>query len=1186
MRVNVLGPLQVLAEDGAPVEVRGKRLRWLLMRLAVEPGTVVAPDRLIADLWPDEPPVDGAAALQSLVSRLRRVLGAAAISSHATGYRLEAETDAEVFARTRDAALWRGAAFEEAPFAADEAVRLALLRDDLAGLEALAAAHPLREDVQARLMLALNAAGRRSDALAVFARVRTALADELGVDPGEALAAAHLTVLRERVARGNLPAPVGSFVGRGADLAALGSLLRDNRLVTLTGFGGVGKTRLALTHAASEPQAWFVELDSAADPLAALDAALGPNPLAAPVFSRLGSSLVVLDNCEHVVDAAAALCVRLLAEAPDARVLATSREPLGIPGEVVCPVAPLDLDHAVRLFSARVGTALDADVVRRVCAALEGIPLALELAAARARSLSAAQLESRVDSRLRLLDRGARTGPARHRTLRAVIDWSWDLLDEAERALLARLAVFVGGATAAAVHEVCGADLDADAAGGVAAASVGAARADAARVDAAGLEAAGLGGVAAGVADEVGGASSGRAVAGSGHEVRGTGVGEASAGGVAASVVGEAGGPVSGGAGLGGAAAPVMSEARRADSGGAASAVADEVCGAYSEAAAVSGVAAAVVAAARVDAASLNAGGSSGASLDSAGSGGASLDSAGSGGAGLGARGSGGEGLDSAGSGGAGLGARGSGGEGLDFASSGAESLNAAGSGVASLGADGSSGPGLDSAALGGAAAETAYEARGAGSRRGTPSPGTPTSQRTHEVRQDRDLWDTEDLLAALVEKSLVVRSGERYRLLETVREYASEQGQSDHKRHAAYYVALAERYEPLLRGPRQLEALQVFDAERANMDAAMAWAVGNDVGVARRMMAARTWHWLVMTKRFEEIRRWAPQVPGDALSEVLAALGTPQAVVAAERLWQEEVPTALCALMLTSGQIWGVRELGDRFALLAERLERSPDEWMRAFSALVRGVVAGEFSEGALPEAEAQYRRALERFRAVGDRWAVVFGLSCLVMLLINRGAFAEGFAAVAEAREVAEELGEPESVLVPMSVLVQTARLKIRIGDLAGAGEDLATVPAPAFALDRGRIEQAHAEIAFFSGDFEEAVALYRRALDATAGSRASQFRATVHAGLGLALTRLGRLREAGEEHRRALGTVEESADGPARASVLEAYADWLLAQGDPAGAGNALDEAGRLRGGPSSDPAVVQLRDRVRAEVRVDR
>lgn len=928
MRVNVLGPLEVLVE-GVPVEVRGKRLRWLLIRLAMEPGRVVAADRLIADLWADEPPVDGPASLQSLVSRLRRTLGASVVSSHALGYRLEASTDVEEFSRNRDASLWRGPAFEEAPFAVDEAVRLALLRDDLAGLEVLAAAHPLREDVQARLMLALHAAGRRSDALEVFGRVRSALADELGVDPGAVLAAAHATVLQERAVRGNLPASVGSFVGRDEDLARLSSLLRDNRLVTLTGFGGVGKTRLALTYAASVAQAWFVELDSAAEPLAALDAALGPNPLATPVFSRLGSSLVVLDNCEHVVTAAASLCERLLASAPAASVLATSREPLGIPGEVVVPVAPLDLDHAVRLFSARVGTAFDGEVVRRVCAALDGIPLAVELAAARARSLSAAQLESRVDSRLRLLDRGARTGPVRHRTLRAVIDWSWELLDDAERTLLARLGVFAGGATAAAVHAVCG-----------------------------------------------------------------------------------------------------------------------------------------------------------------------------------------------------------------------------------------------------------------AGSRRGTPVLGTPAFQRTQDPRQDQDLWDTEDLLSALVEKSLVVRAGERYRLLETVREYALEQGQVDPAGHAAYYVALAEQHEPLLRGPEQLEALKVFDAERANFDAAQAWAVRHDHELARRMMAARTWHWLVMTKRFEEIRRWAPLTPDDPLSQVLVALGTPRALAAAERLWQEDVPTALCALMLTSGQVWGEAELGERLTRLADRLEQSEDEWMRAFSALIRGVVAGEFSEGAAPRAEAAYRQALEGFRAVGDRWAVVFGLSCLVMVLINRGAFAEGFQAVSEARQVAAELGEPESVLVPMSVLMQTARIKVRMGDLAGARADLELVPAPQLDLDQARIAQAYGEIAYFEGDFEKAVQLYQQALTTTRDSPASQFRATVHAGLGLALTRLGRLHQAGEEHEKALDTVRTSADGPARAMVLEWYADWLLAQGDPDGAGNALDEAERLRGGPSRDPMVVQLRDRIRAEVGVDR
>ncbi len=924
-----------------PVEVRGKRLRWLLIRLAMEPGRVVASERLICDLWPDEPPVDGPAALQSLVSRLRRVVGASAVSSHALGYRLDVPVDVSSFEETRDPALWRGAAFEDAPFAVDEAVRLALMRSDLAGLEALAAAHPLREDVQARLMLALHAAGRRSDALAVFARVRSALVSELGVDPGEALAAAHLTVLRERSARGNLPAPVGSFVGREDELALLASLLRDNRLVTLTGFGGVGKTRLALTYAASVPEAWFVELDSSAEPLGALDAALGPNPLATPVFSRVGSSLVVLDNCEHVIDAAASLCVRLLAEARDVTVLATSREPLGIPGEVVLSVAPLDVAEAVRLFVARVGSSVDVEVVRRVCSALDGIPLAVELAAARARSLSAAQLESRVDSRLRLLDRGARTGPLRHRTLRAVIDWSWELLSEPERVLLARLAVFVGGATGVAVHEVCGSGL--------------------------------LGGV----------------------DVPGFG---------------------------------------------------------------------------------------------------ASFDE--------------------------GFGA-------------------------------------------------------GAGSRRGTPELGTPAFQRTQDPRQDQDLWATEDLLAALVEKSLVVRAGERYRLLETVREYALEHGVADSAAHAAYYVALAERNEPLLRGPAQLEALEVFEAERANLDAAQAWAVRHDVTLARRMMAARIWHWLVMTKRFEEIRRWAPLLPDDPLSSVLATLGTPEAMAAAERLWEEDVPTALCALMLTSGQVWGEAELGGRLAALAERLERSDDEWMRAFAALVRGVVAGEFSIGDAPKAEAEYRQALDRFRAVGDRWAVVFGLSCLVMALINRGAFAEGFEAVSEARAVAAELGDPEDVLVPMSVLVQTARLRTRIGDFAGARRDLESVHPAGYDLERGRLAQAHGEVAYWSGDFEEAVALYRRALDATADSAAHQFRATVHAGLGLALTRLGHLEEAGREHADALSTVAKSADGPARASVLEWYADWLLVQGDARGATAALDEAEKLRGGPSSDPAVVELR-----------
>ncbi|WP_053733416.1 BTAD domain-containing putative transcriptional regulator [Nocardia sp. NRRL S-836] len=1142
MRVDVLGPLVV--GDGS-VEVRGKRLRWLLMRLAMEPGRVVAAERLIADLWPDDPPVDGAAALQSLASRLRRTIGADAISSHATGYRLEAPTDVEEFCRTRDASLWRGAAFEDAPFAVDEAVRLALLRDDLTGLEALAAAHPLREDVQARLMLALHAAGRRSDALAVFDRVRTSLAETLGVDPGEALAAAHLSVLRERSVRGNLPAPVGSFVGRASDLAALDALLASNRLVTLTGFGGVGKTRLALAHAATRDEAWFVELDSAADPLAALDAALGPNPLAMPVFARLGSALVVLDNCEHVVDAAAALCARLLAEAPGVSVVATSREPLGIPGEVVHPVAPLDVEHAVRLFTARVGSALDPGVVRRVCVALDGIPLALELAAARARSLSAQQLESRVQSRLRLLDRGARTGPARHRTLRAVIDWSWELLDSAERTLLARLAVFVGGATASAVHAVCSGRA-VGTAGSVGTAGVG----DAGR--AAGAVSAGDTGCPVGTA---GAGNTDRSVATARSMEAADAVGAERSAGMARSV------------GMAGAG----DTERAADTASAGDTRrSPDVVVSTADAASAVGTADAV--------------GTAGAAYT-----GRSVDTAGS------RRGTPESGtpafqrthdhrqdrkLDG-------------GQDGPDEHSPGGHDLDVHDPSQRNTSEHRPSGQNSSRNSPGGhnpsGYAHEAHNPAAHNTREHTPgAPGgapAPNAQSSEHNLELHDLWETEDLLSALVEKSLVVRTGERYRLLETVREYALEQGRTDPAAHARYYVELAERIEPLLRGPRQLEALEVFEAERANLDAALAWAVRHEPALARRMMAARTWHWLVMTKRYEEIRRWAPLVPGDPLSEVLATLGTPEAVAAAERLWQEDLPTALCALMLTSGQVWGVAELGDRMTALADRLERSDDEWMRAFSALIRGVVAGEFSEGAAPEAELAYRRALVRFRAVGDRWAVVFGLSCLVMVLINRGEFAEGFKAVSEARQVAAELGDPENVLVPMPVLVQTARLKVRIGDLAGAREDLAQV-RPQYNLDQGRVAQAHGEVAYFGGDFEEAVRLYRQALDATEDSQAFQFRAAVHAGLGLALTRLGLLDQAGEQHARALDTVSRSTDGPARATVLEAYAGWLLAQGDAQRAAAALDEAERLRGGPSSDPAVVQLRDRCRAEVGVDR
>ena len=300
----------------------------------------------------------------------------------------------------------------------------------------------------------------------------------------------------------SLPAPLTSFVGREQELEQVSKQLDEARLVTLNGPGGAGKTRLAVEVAARRAEqlpdgVWFVPLapvrDAAGVPQAVLAAlgvpevlrlsdavdaalALGPLPLDRLADFLAGRRLIlILDNCEHVIDAVARLCLRVLAAAPEARILATSREPLGVTGERLCLVPSLPLppagagpdqaqDYAaIRLFADRAaavrpGFTIDtetAGAAARICRALDGIPLAIELAAARLRSLTLAQVEARLEDRFRLLATGTRAPTARHQTLRAVVDWSWDLLDEAERTVLRRLSVFRGGASPDAAEQVC-----------------------------------------------------------------------------------------------------------------------------------------------------------------------------------------------------------------------------------------------------------------------------------------------------------------------------------------------------------------------------------------------------------------------------------------------------------------------------------------------------------------------------------------------------------------------------------------------------------------------------------------------------------------------------------------------------------------------------------------------------------
>ncbi|GAA5018340.1 BTAD domain-containing putative transcriptional regulator [Actinopolymorpha pittospori] len=545
MRFGVLGPLTVWGVDGEPVRVPEAKVRALLADLLLHEGRSVSVDRLVEDLWGDDIPGKPANALQAKVSQLRRALGRERVVREQSGYRLRLDAsddvDADVFrslvaraaqlgqpaARagllTESLELWRGPAYadfadqefvrtaaerlaEERLIALEERARARLAAGEHAGLTGelaeLVASHPLRERLRAVQLRALVSAGRQGEALASYADLRERLAEELGVDPSPELAALHAAILRQDESlavpappaaplggsqRTNLPVPLTALVGRGRSVEQVGRLLDSARLVTLTGPGGVGKTRLAVEAAgrlvraaeAGVPEGvWLVELaghrGGVTDLVRAISGVLGVRDdggsgqlatrLAAAVRDR--RTLLVLDNCEHVVEAAAELTDLLLRSAPGLRVLATSQEPLGLAGEAVFLVEPLDPADAVQLFATRAAAAAPGftlagatretqEAVAEICRRLDGIPLALELAATRVRGLGVQELAARLGDRFRLLGSGHRGAPARQQTLRAMIDWSWQLLDASDRAVLRRLAVHVDGCTLDAAEAVC-----------------------------------------------------------------------------------------------------------------------------------------------------------------------------------------------------------------------------------------------------------------------------------------------------------------------------------------------------------------------------------------------------------------------------------------------------------------------------------------------------------------------------------------------------------------------------------------------------------------------------------------------------------------------------------------------------------------------------------------------------------
>jgi len=541
LELAVLGPVRAV-RDGRELELGGPKPRAVLALLLVDAGRVVPAEYLAEMLWRGVPPPGAAKTLRSYVSRLRSLLDPeAALVAQGGGYAITVEPDRVDAARferlvgaAREAlgrgdaaaaagrfgealALWRGRALAdvaEVERLALEAARLEELRlvavegraeadierglaAEVTGeLERLVAEYPVRERLWRLLVLALYRAERQADALAAYRRARQLLAEELGIEPGEELRALEQAVLRQEVpampppARHNLLVRLTSFVGREGELAAVGRLVGEARLVTLTGAGGAGKTRLAVEFATGMVErfgdgVWLADLAGLADAElvpSVVMAALGVRQSGeAPVMEalrwRLRSAelLLVLDNCEHLLGGCADLAAALLGSCPGLRVLATSREPLGVPGEAVYLVPPLAVPPepsdpqalagaaAVRLFLARaVSARADAGVaaapvtvVARICRELDGLPLAIELAAARASVLSAEEIAAHLADKFRFLAYRQPVADPRHQALMAAIGWSYDLLSAEQRRVFDSLSVFAGGFSLTAMAAVC-----------------------------------------------------------------------------------------------------------------------------------------------------------------------------------------------------------------------------------------------------------------------------------------------------------------------------------------------------------------------------------------------------------------------------------------------------------------------------------------------------------------------------------------------------------------------------------------------------------------------------------------------------------------------------------------------------------------------------------------------------------
>ncbi|GAA3160911.1 BTAD domain-containing putative transcriptional regulator [Planomonospora alba] len=503
----------------------GERAQALLAALALA-GRAVNADRLAAEVWGDDEPVNPAKALQVLVSRTRSVVGAEALATEEGGYRLEVPPDRVDAGRLHALADRARALLAEDPAAAAAAAQEALALGTgalppegcgplaevrrraegdlasarvvlararsrsgdhgpaLAGLEEAALLHPEDEGLLADLLRSEAAVRGTGAALDRFERYRSRLRDRIGADVGAELRRVHRELLAlDSPVRAGVRFDTTPLLGRDDDLRRVRSLLAASRVVSILGPGGLGKTRLAhaVAREAPQPVVHFVELVGVTAPedlvgevgsaLGVRDSVIGRRTLTprqlADIRARIAQqldpapTLLVLDNCEHLVEAVADLVAYLVATTRELRVLTTTRSPLAIAAERVYPLPQLGTGDAVELFrdratAARPGVRLDEDDVRAVVARLDGLPLAIELAAAKVRVMSPAEIARRLEDRFALLRGGDRSAPSRHRTLLAVIDWSWNLLGERERRTLRRLSAFPDGFALDAAEEVIG----------------------------------------------------------------------------------------------------------------------------------------------------------------------------------------------------------------------------------------------------------------------------------------------------------------------------------------------------------------------------------------------------------------------------------------------------------------------------------------------------------------------------------------------------------------------------------------------------------------------------------------------------------------------------------------------------------------------------------------------------------